>query len=158
MRTLFLAAVVFVLGACTKYADKYGFLPENDALTNSEAFQKCLEGGGHIKVRKPGEYKLCRTILLDSNTYLEFADGAILSRAADSAGTAARFILLNRGALTREYNANIFIKGLNIRTNGIDSRHAAALDIPTIVGMCCQTGFFYVRNLLLDGYTLLDLP
>ena len=157
MRTLFLAAVVFVLGACTKYADKYGFLPENDALTNSEALQKCLDGGGKIKVRKPGEYKLCRTIFLDSNTRLEFVDGAILSRALAPDST-ARFVLLNRGALTREYNSNIYIKGLNIRTNGIDSRYAPALDIPTIVGMCCQTGFFYVRNLFIKGYTLLDLP
>ena len=155
---MLLAVAFFVLSACAKYADRYGFLPENDAVTNSEALQKCLDGGGKIKVRKPGEYKVCRTLFLDSNTRLEFADGAILSRALAPDSTAARFVLLNRGALTREYNENICIKGLNIRTNGIDSRHAPALDIPTIVGMCCQTGFFYVRNMLIDGYTLLDLP
>ena len=63
-----------ILPSCTrtKYADRFGFLPENDALTNSEAFQRCLDGGGRIKVRKPGEYKLCRTIYLDSDTDLEF--------------------------------------------------------------------------------------
>ena len=148
-----MALITALLASCTptKYADRYGFLPENDALTNSEALQKCLDGGGKIKVRKPGEYKLCRTIFLDSNTRLDFADGVILSRAIGPDSTAARFILLNRGALTREYNENICIKGLNIRTNGIDSRHAPALDIPTIVGMCCQTGFFYVRNLILGN-------
>ena len=160
MKRILILLAALTLASCmhTKYADKYGFLPENDALTNSEALQKCLDGGGKIKVRKPGEYKLCRTIFLDSNTFLDFKKGVILSRALAPDSTAARFVLLNRGALTREYNHNIYIKGLNIRTNGIDSRHAPALDIPTIVGMCCQTGFFYVRNLFIKGYTLLDLP
>ena len=152
-------ALIAILASCgpTKYADKYGFLPENDPVTNSEAFQKCLDHGGHIKVRKPGEYKLCRTIFLDSNTILELKDGVILSRAEAPDSSIARFILLNRGALTREYNSNILIKGLNIRTNGIDTR-GRETDIPTIVGMACHTGFFYVRNLVIDGYTLLDLP
>ena len=150
-------AATATLGGCTKYADRYGFLPENDALTNSEAFQKCLDGGGHIKVRRPGEYKLCSTIFLDSNTKLEFAEGAILSRAEAPDSSVARFILLNRGALTREYNENICIRGLSIRANGIDSR-GRSTDIPTIVGMCCHTGFFYVRKLVIDGYTFLDLP
>ena len=142
----------------TKYADKFGFLPENDAVANSEAFQRCLDGGGRIKVRKAGEYKLCRTIYLDSDTDLEFADGAVLSRAEDDEGVAARFVLLNRGALTREYNDNICIKGLQLKANGIDAGKGRPVDIPTIVGMCCHTGFFYVRNLVLDGYTFLDLP
>lgn len=141
----------------TRYADRYGFLPENDALTNSEAFQRCLDGGGRIKVRKPGEYKLCRTIFLDGNTTLEFAPGAILGRAEDVEGTAARFILLNRGALTREYDENICIRGLNIRCNGMEAS-GRKVDIPAITGLSCQTGFFYVKNLVIDGYTLLDLP
>ena len=149
-----------VLPSCTKtkYADKYGFLPENDAITNSESFQRCLDGGGRIMVRKAGEYKLCRTIYLDSDTELQFAEGAILSRAADSEGKVARFVLLNRGALTREFNENISIKGLNLRCNGIDSGSGIEMDIPPIVGMICQTAFFYVRNLHIDDYTTMDLP
>ena len=154
------AIMMAALPSCTKtkYADKFGFLPENDAVANSEAFQRCLDGGGRIKVRKAGEYKLCRTIYLDSDTDLEFADGAVLSRAEDAEGVAARFVLLNRGALTREYNDNICIKGLQLKANGIDAGKGRPVDIPTIVGMCCHTGFFYVRNLVLDGYTFLDLP
>ena len=44
--------------ACSpvKYADSYGFLPGTDALANSEALQKCLDGGGRIRVRKAGIY------------------------------------------------------------------------------------------------------
>ncbi|MBR4166966.1 MAG: hypothetical protein IKR44_03975 [Bacteroidales bacterium] len=45
-----------ISAACqpVKYADKYGFLPENDAMANSSALQKCLDGGGKIRVRKAG--------------------------------------------------------------------------------------------------------
>ena len=158
--TAAVAAIMMVLPSCNKvkYADKFGFLPENSPEANSEAFQKCLDGGGRILVRVPGEYRLCRTIFLDSDTELEFAEGAVLSRAEDSEGTAARFVLLNRGALIRKYDENISIKGLNLRCNGIDTGTHRQTDIPTIVGLCCQLGFFYVRNLVIDDCTILDLP
>ena len=54
-------ALACVLASCThtKYADSFGFLPENTPEANSEAFQRCLDGGGRIRVRKPGEYRLC---------------------------------------------------------------------------------------------------
>ena len=160
MKHFFFLVLAFALAACSgiKYADKYGFLPGNDAVTNSKAFQRCLDGGGRIRVRMPGEYKLCRTVFLDSDTDLEFADGAVLSRAEDADGVAARFVLLNRGALSRKFNKNIVIRNLQLRANGIDAGNGRPVDIPTIVGMCCHTGFFYVKNLLLDGYTFLDLP
>ena len=65
-------ALLLAVLSCTpvKYADRYGFLPDNDALANSEAFQRCLDGGGTIRVRKKGVYPLCRTLLLDSGTHL----------------------------------------------------------------------------------------
>ena len=46
-------AALLALGACqnVKYADRYGFLPGNDALANSEAFQRCLDGGGRINYK-----------------------------------------------------------------------------------------------------------
>ena len=149
-------AILFALLSCTpvKYADRYGFLPDNDALANSEAFQRCLDGGGTIRVRKKGVYPLCRTLLLDSGTDLSFADGVVLSKALGPDSIGARFVFLNRGALTREFDEDISIKGLNIRCNGL----AGGQDIPTIVGMLCQVGFFYVKDLHIDRFTLLDLP
>ena len=137
-----------------KYADRFGFLPENDALANSEALQRCLEGGGRIVVRKPGEYAVCRTLLLDGGTDLSFADGVVLSKAFGPDSVGARFVFLNRGALTREYDEDIRVRGLNIRCNGL----AGGQDIPTIVGMLCQVGFFYVKHLRIEDFTLLDLP
>ena len=148
-----------LLGSCTggnhvKYADKYGFLPDNDPIANSEALQRCLDGGGKIHVRKAGEYQICRTMLIDSGTDLQFADGVILSKALDPEGTGARHIFLNRGALTREWNERITISGLNIRCNGLDQ----GTDIPAIVGLASQVAFFYVKDLNINNFTMLDLP
>ncbi len=149
-------ALLLAVLSCTpvKYADRYGFLPDNDALANSEAFQRCLDGGGTIRVRKKGVYPVCRTLLLDGGTGLSFADGVVLSKALGPDSIGARFVFLNRGALTREFDEGIRITGLNIRCNGL----AGGQDIPTIVGMLCQVGFFYVKDLHIDRYTLLDLP
>ena len=149
-------ALLLAVLSCTpvKYADRYGFLPDNDALANSEAFQRCLDGGGTIRVRKKGVYPVCRTLLLDGGTDLSFADGVVLSKALGPDSIGARFVFLNRGALTREFDEGIRITGLNIRCNGL----AGGQDIPTIVGMLCQVGFFYVKDLHIDRFTLLDLP
>ena len=39
-----------------KNAADFGFLPENDAKTNSEALQNAVTGGGTIIVGLPGTY------------------------------------------------------------------------------------------------------
>lgn len=160
MKRIFFAALALILMAScasrqnVKYADRFGFLPENDALTNSEALQRCLDGGGKIRVRKPGVYALCRTMLLDSHTDLTCDEGVVLSRAVGPDSVFARHVFLNRGALMREYNEDITLSGLNIRCNGLFS----GKDMPLIVGMCCQVGFFYVKNLTINDFTMLDLP
>ena len=41
--SILLALAMSVACQKVKYADKYGFLPENDAVTNSEALQECLD-------------------------------------------------------------------------------------------------------------------
>ena len=146
--------------ACTpvKYADRYGFLPENDALTNSEALQRCLDGGGKIRVRKPGTYPVCRTLMLDTDTDLLFGKDVVLSKALGPDSLGARFVFINRGAFERKYDENISIRGLNLRCNGLDSRSGHKLDVPVIVGLICQVGFFYIKNLNINDFTLLDLP
>ena len=47
------------------------FLPGNDAMANSEAFQHCLDGGGKIVVRKEGDKPepiRCRALMRTSTT------------------------------------------------------------------------------------------
>ena len=141
-----------------KYADRYGFLPGNDALSNTEAFQKCLDGGGKVRVRKAGVYSVCKTLVLDPDTDLSFADGVVLSKSLGPDSTGARYVFINRGAFTREYDGNIRVSGLHLQCNGLDSRSGAELDIPGIVGLSAQLAFFYVKDLRIDRFTLMDLP
>ena len=157
--SLILTALAITV-ACepVKYADEYGFLPGNGALANSDAFQRCLDGGGKIRVRKAGTYSVCKTLMLDSNTDLSFKNGVVLSKTLGPDSLGARFVFINRGALTRDFDRNIRISGLHLRCNGLDSRSGHQLDLPAIVGLSCQVAFFYIRNLNINHFTLLDLP
>ena len=145
MRTIrFILLMLVAVVACSpvKYADSYGFLPGNDALANSEALQKCLDGGGRIRVRKAGIYPVCRTLVLDAGTDLSFKEGVVLSKELGPDGSGARFTFINRGAFTREYDEGIRVRGLHLQCNGLDSRSGGELDIPGIVGLSCQVAFF----------------
>lgn len=141
-----------------KFADLFGFLPGNDAQANSEALQRCLDGGGTIRVRKAGVYDICRTLKVDAGTRLSFDNGVILRRTPAPDGTIARFVLINRGAFSRTYDKDICISGLNLCCNGLDAGAGHPMDIPTIVGLNCQLGFFYVKHLHIDHLTIADLP
>jgi len=141
-----------------KFADLFGFLPGNDAQANSEALQRCLDGGGTIRVRKAGVYDICRTLKVDAGTRLSFDNGVILRRTPAPDGTIARFVLINRGAFSRTYDKDICISGLNLCCNGLDAGAGHPMDIPTIVGLNCQLGFFYVKHLHIDHLAIADLP
>ena len=158
--TPLLLLIVAAAVACepVKYADRYGFLPGNDPLENSQAFQKCLDGGGKIRVRKAGVYPICRTLVLDAGTDLSFKEGVVLSKVSAPDSSCARFVFINRGAFTREYDEDISVSGLRLQCNGLDSRSGQELDIEGIVGLCSQVAFFYVKDLRIDHFTLLDLP
>ena len=159
-RLILLILTVTVACEPVKYADKYGFLPGNDASANSDALQKCLDGGGKIRVRKTGVYPISKTLFMDSNTDLSFKEGVVLSKALGPDSLGARFVFINRGAITREYDENIRISGLNLRCNGLDSRSGNKLDVPTIVGLSCQLAFFYIKNLNINraNLTICRLP
>ena len=156
-RLILLLLAVTVACEPVKYADRYGFLPENDAPANSDALQKCLDGGGKIRVRKTGVYSISKTLFLDSNTDLSFKEGVVLSKALGPDSLGARFVFINRGAFTREYDEKIRLRGLNLRCNGLDSRSGNKLDVPTIVGLSSQVAFFYVKDLNINHFTLLDV-
>lgn len=148
-----LSAFAPVSSAKTKKAEKFGFLPSATAEQNTAALQKCVDGGGVITVSTPGSYKLCGTILLDSNTEIRFGKGVVIERARSSKGVSANHVFLNRGALDRTWNENITLRGLRLKVNGIDG----GKDIPGIVGLRGHLAFFYIRNLLLEDIEIPDL-
>ena len=127
----------------TKNASAFGFLPTKTAAENVAALQSAVAGGGTILVDYPGTYLVNDTVLLDSNTTIIFGAGVYISLQANN-----RF-LLNRGALTKEYNENISIVGLNIITNN----HGVTA---VVSGLRGYIAFFYIKHLYIDRFTLLD--
>lgn len=123
----------------------YGFSPTAGADQNVAALQAAVSGGGLIVIDTPGVYELNDTILLDSNTKLVCSHGVIFKKVAPYCN-----VLLNRGALTKEYNENITIDGLEISVNGFEAP-------PTLVpGLRAQVGFFYIKNLTIKNFVCVD--
>ena len=130
-------------------ANDYGFSPDSSGISNTKMLQKVVDQGGTIIVSQKGEYKVSGTILMGSNTSLEFGKGVWLKK-TDENGSFSH-VLLNKGALTKTYDEHITVKGLNLIVNGVDKW----LDI--VYGLRGQLAFFYVKDLKIQNFRCYDL-
>lgn len=139
----------------TKNASSYGFLPTATAAENATALQTCLNGGGLILIDFPGVYNIGSTLFVDSNTTIVCGAGVYLKRAVNgTTGTIPRHIFVNRGATSRIYNSNISFYGLRIIPDAsISDRYQ---DAEIAVGLRGIVSMFYVKNLIIDGFELID--
>jgi hypothetical protein len=123
----------------------FGFSPSADADTNVAALQAALDRGGVVRIDTPGVYDLNATVIVQSNTKLLCCPGVVFRKVAPYCN-----VLINRGALTKQYDDNIVIDGLEVRVNG----HEAP---PSLVyGLRAQLGLHYVRNFTLRNFTCVD--
>ncbi|MBC7892678.1 MAG: hypothetical protein H7Y12_10725, partial [Sphingobacteriaceae bacterium] len=113
-------------------------------MNNAQALQTAVDKGGTITISKPGTYKIAATVYIGDHTSLIFGNGVVVEKS----GEAGRFthVFLNRGALTRVYNHNITITGLDIRVNNVD------LPMSTIYGLRGHVAFFYVKDLKIERF------
>ncbi len=125
-------------------ASTFGFLPTETGINNTKALQVLFDRGGTIMVSKPGTYKVSGTAYIGDNTSLICGAGVVIEK-WDEAGKFTH-IILNKGALTRTYNLNITITGLDVRVNGVD------LPMSTIYGLRGHIAFFYVKNLKIERF------
>lgn len=130
-------------------ANKFGFKPENTGVENCKALQRIVDGKGTIHVGQPGEYKIAGTVYIGNNTTINFGNGVSLKKVNEVGGFA--HVFLNRGALTRNYDEHIRIENLHIIVNGIDFTNSE------IMGLRGHLAFFYVRDLVIEGFRCLDL-
>jgi len=137
--------------AVSRFADaaSFGFLPNESGVNNVKSLQTALDQGGTIVVSKQGTYKVSGTAYIGDNTSLIFGNGVVIEKSAEN----GRFthILLNKGALTRTYNHNITITGMDIRVNNVD------LPMSTIYGLRGHVAFFYVKDLRIERFRLTGL-
>lgn len=125
-------------------AADFGFLPSATGVNNTKALQAAIDKGGTINITKMGTYKIAGTVYIGDNTSLIFGNDIVIEKS----GEAGKFthILLNKGALTRTYNHNITISGLDVRVNDVD------LPMSTIYGLRGHVAFFYVKDLKIERF------
>jgi len=131
------------------FSSSFGFLPGNDGTKNREALQKMFDVGGHIVVDEKGTYDVCGTAFIGGNTTLEFAAGTHVRRVAEAGGDNA--VIMNKGALTRTYDENIVIRGMDLICNGVD------ITRQDIVGTNAHICFFYTKHTVIENFTCRDL-
>ncbi len=130
-------------------AASYGFSPQATGIENSVALQKAVDEGGTITVSRPGTYKVASTVHVGSDTSLVFGKGVSLKKVNEQGPFAQ--VLINKGALTRTYDASIAVEGLHIIVNGVDN----CSDL--VLGLRGLLGFSYVKDLRITGYRCSDL-
>ncbi len=155
--TILHALIIFFLqinkGICQKggFVDAayFGFSPEASGLQNSAALQKALDYSGTITISKPGTYKFAETVYIGSNTTLDFGNGIFIQKVNEKG--LFTHVILNKGALTKTYDQNIVIKGLNIIVNGIDKPFSE------VYGLRGQLAFFYAKDIRIERFRCNDL-
>lgn len=139
-------------------ARDYGFLPENNGEKNAEALQALANRGGTIVVDVPGVYKLSRTVELISDTALIFGAGVYLKRAVGEDGTQDQsYVLINRGAFSRQWDHNITITGMKLITDGLEPCDGWKNKGKRVIGLYAHVAFFYIKNLVIRDFETLDL-
>ncbi|PWM32357.1 MAG: hypothetical protein DBX55_01180 [Verrucomicrobia bacterium] len=145
---LFLFLFVPALSAQFKDAASYGFSPEKSAAENVKALQSAVSGGGTILVSKPGTYDLNDSVLLDDNTKLVFGAGVVIRKVAKP--RPFNHVFINRGAFEKKWNSNIWIDGLTLSVNGVDSGGK-------IFGLRGHVAFFYAKDIKITRFRCYDL-
>lgn len=135
-------------------ADKYGFLPGNDAWRNSQALQKVVDYGGEIIVEKPGVYDLSETVEIGDDTTIIFSEGVQIRRQASRTGRNG-CVFVNKGAVSGIYNKNIRLYGLHIDCNGIESADWGVDS--RLVGLRAHVGMIHVRELAVNDFECIGL-
>ncbi|MBD0777800.1 hypothetical protein HPE56_08345 [Maribacter sp. ANRC-HE7] len=130
-------------------AADYGFSPEASGQENVLALQRAVDNGGTIVVSTPGTYEISSTVYIGSNTSLKFGNNVFLKKVNDEGGFT--HVLLNKGALTKTYDQNVLIEGLNLEVNGIVKASTE------VFGLRGQIAFFYIKDLRIERFRCLDV-
>lgn len=125
-------------------AASFGFLPTENGVNNVKALQAAVDRRGTIVISKTGTYKMAGTVYIGDSTSLVFGNGVVVEKS----GEKGRFthLFLNKGALTRTWNHNITLTGLDMRVNDVD------MPMSTIYGLRGHVAFFYVKDLKIERF------
>ena len=147
-------AILFSLAAvCTHLlafdASECGFSPDATGKANTAALQRAFDRGGTITVERPGRYKIADTVFIGDDTTLICGAGVVFVKSDE--GKRFAQVILNKGALTKTWNRNIEITGLEISVNGMDHNDWK------VFGLRGHLAFFYAKDVRINRFRCLDL-
>lgn len=132
-----------------KDAAEFGFSPDATGKENTAALQRAFDEGGTIEVTKPGNYKIADTVFIGDDTSLICGNGVKFVKSNE--GKRFAQVILNKGALTKTWNRNIEITGLEISVNGMDHNDWK------VFGLRGHLAFFYAKDVRINRFRCLDL-
>ena len=130
-------------------ASECGFLPDASGKDNTAALQRAFDRGGTVTVDRPGRYKIADTVFIGDDTSLVCGAGVVFVK-SDEGGKFAQ-VILNKGALTKTWNRNIEIAGLEISVNGMDHNDWK------VFGLRGHLAFFYAKDVRINRFRCNDL-
>ena len=130
-------------------AATFGFSPDATGQENTRALQRALDHAGTIVVSRAGRYAIAGTVFIGSHTTLIFGENVFLKKVQEP--DAFTHVLLNKGALTKTWDEDITVRGLQIIVNGVDVRKFL------VYGLHGQLAFFYAKNVRIERFRCLDL-
>lgn len=134
------------------FAKDYGFAAEKEPSANSAALQAAADMGGDIYIDVPGIYDISDCVMLGSNTSIICANGVYLRR---NKSEKTSYVFANRGAYSREYSENIKLIGVRIICRGVEADPSSPFYVPGLRG---HVSFFYIKNLEIRDFEIMDLP
>lgn len=130
-------------------ASEYGFSPEASGKENTAALQRAFDRGGTVTVAQPGRYKIADTVFIGDDTTLVCGAGVVFVKSDE--GKKFAQVILNKGALTKTWNRNIEITGLEIAVNKMDHNDWK------VFGLRGHLAFFYVKDVRINRFRCMDL-
>ena len=139
-------------------AADFGFLPQNSGDENARVLQSLCDRRGTIVIDRPGEYRLSRTVELESDTSLIFGAGVTVRRSACDDGVFRQgYVFVNRGAFQRKWNERISITGLRLVTDRVRPSSGFENGAKQVIGLNAHLAFFYIKDLTVRDFELNDL-
>jgi len=130
-------------------AADFGFSPEATGAHNTAALQRAFDAGGTVHVTRPGRYRIADTVFIGDDTSLVCDNGVFFVKTDE--GRKFAQVILNKGALTKTWNRNIGISGLQIVVNGMDHCDWK------VFGLRGHLAFFYAKDVRINRFRCLDL-
>ncbi len=130
-------------------ASECGFSPDASGKDNTAALQRAFDRGGTVTVDRPGRYKIADTVFIGDDTSLICGAGVVFVKSDE--GRKFAQVILNKGALTKTWNKNIEITGLEISVNGMDHNDWK------VFGLRGHLAFFYAKDVRINRFRCNDL-